>query len=163
MDIRVMAILDLIKSQDGMKNAVVAGGSVRDFKLNLIPRDYDFFVPYNRKIGLGGLQALIEEKLLKKEQEVVDKGEEYSNVPESFKVFNFKYDDIEVDVIGVDQPDDEEFGTNLVETFNYGLNMAYFDGNSIDEENEAFQRDLGRGEMTLINLRDFNELPKTFD
>lgn len=157
MDIKVKAVLDFIQAQKGHEHAVIAGGSVRDYKFDLEPRDYDFFVPTSRENNHRNLLEAVR-KEFGIEQEPKEKGVEYpmsrlSGVNEI--VFEGKV----IDIVGSPYPNDEEFGSKIISDFDFGMNMVLYNGLYIDETSPEFQNDFSHYKMTLINLESISHLP----
>jgi len=160
MDIRSVALLNLIKNFNATSHAILAGGAVRDTHYKLAPRDYDIFVPCNTPQGLIDVRQYLTEKL---NVTVNLKGTVYGEMTNLMGVLNFKYEDLDVDVIAKINDNDEDFPDEVINTFNFGLNMIYFDGNNVIDTNEKFERDRDRMTMTLYNIKDISELPKAIE
>ncbi len=156
MDIVARTLLNFVQQQDGYKNAVLAGGSVRDFLLNgerpFESNDYDIFIPKT-----SNDQKL---SLIKGLRDVVNNQYDKSNgeYPEGdFSVNCFTYQGKTFDlIIRNDLEDSELFGENLIDTFNFGINMAYYDGLSINTCH-LFDQDIRNYTATLVNCSS-NEL-----
>lgn len=168
MDIILKPIVSFIQDLDGMSNAILAGGAVRDKMFGLEPRDYDIFVPARDKKALYEAVAAISKEF--STSEVVSKSKEYGirdftigNRIEGTSltaVLNFKYKDRDIDIIGVHADDDEEFPVKTIETFDYGINMVYDTGRYIDDSHSKFRRDFDNHYMTLHRLDSLDRLPK---
>jgi len=159
MDIRIVALLDLIKRNEETSNAIVAGGAVRDYSFDMVPRDYDIFVPTKNKASLKKLGKLIQERT-GVDLGVKDEDGNYDHIEEVKGVLNFSYEGIDVDIIGRKEKNDDDFANEVIESFNFGLNKAYFDGASIADEHEDFQKDKKQWSMSLLRLDDIGQLPK---
>ena len=88
-----------------------------------------------------------------------------SGYPEShFQVSKFKFEDKDFDfIVRKDVPNDETFAEKLIDTFNFGINMCYYDGISITT-NEKFDNDQYNHCCTLWNTEvDGQSLLKTLE
>lgn len=161
MDIVVKTVLDFVQSLEGCKNSVIAGGSVRDYLLprNNQPRDYDIFIPNTNlkqcKVVNTAIKNLIQNEVTPK-----SKGE----YPETdFTVDTFEYEGKLFDLIfRKDIEDTEDFGSELIETFNFGINMAFYDGISVNT-NSKFDEDKNYYYATLYNVDSEESLVKSME
>ena len=167
MDIRAKIVLDLVKSIKGAENAVIAGGAVRDMLFDVPPKDVDIFVPHK-------VIKEVKKEVQKLDKEMVPKGEDYKTldrytIPSSkrylksdsgFECYGFKFEDIQFDLITSYYLNDEQFGENLIEDFDYGLNMVFYDGLSINDTNDEFKRDFLNRRKTLRKINSVDHLPK---
>lgn len=158
MDIIVKTVLDFIQNKEEYKNSIIAGGAVRDHVLGFQPRDYDIFVPLSKR----SLPILISD--IKKEfgiEEVENKSKDYeTSVGTINNVSNFVFEGKEFDLIAKSFENNEEFGDNVIKEFDYGLNMIYYNGLYIEDNNEKFRYDHNNYSMTLINMSSMYDLPK---
>jgi len=156
MDIIVKTVLDLVQSQEGFENSVIAGGACRDYSLGIEPKDYDIFLPYCSGIAKMEFYHTLVDKLGIDKRE---KGRDYGG--SSIRgVSEFTFEGKVFDLIFKDVKNDVDFGKNVVLDFDYGLNKAYYDGLSLCDDNEDFQSDLRNWRMTLLNLDNIDALPK---
>lgn len=165
MDIRAKIVLDLVKSIKGAENSVIAGGAVRDLLFDVPPKDVDIFVPHK-------VIKEVKKEVQKLDKEMVPKGEEYGTLSLStlskrylksdsgFECYGFKFEDVQFDLITSYYLNDEQFGENLIEDFDYGLNMVFYDGLSINDTNDEFKRDFLNRRMTLRKINSVDDLPK---
>lgn len=174
MDIIVRSVLEFIQQEK--KNTVLAGGAVRDTILGVQPKDYDIFVPSSTPKDKKAIVAK-----LSKEFNIDgfrDKHQDYEGTtiksykidPDAFKnegpdlqrldyVWNFTLEGKQIEVIGVREPDDEDFPTSIIQSFDYGLNMVYDNGSYVDDQNINFTNDFHYEWLSLINLRSISHLP----
>lgn len=137
-----------LKEIPEFKDAVIAGGYVRDNHLKREFKDVDVFFPVKDKLDLFTkgmkLRALFSDK------DVVQKNME-KYVTRSFNgKFDATIDGLEVDFVGNTLPE-ESFGFSLMETFNYGLDMCFTDGKELFLSKD-FEHDVKHGYIRLINL-----------
>lgn len=167
MDIILKPIVSFIQNLDGMSNAILAGGAVRDKMFGLEPRDYDIFVPTRDKKALRDAVDAIKKEF--STSNILSKTKEYDITSWSggridgtslIEVLNLKYKDRDIDIIGVNADDDEEFPTRTIESFDYGINMVYDTGRYIDDGHPKFRRDFDYHYMTLHHLNSLDYLPK---
>lgn len=162
MDIIVKTVLDFIQSRDYAKHSVLAGGAVRDHIYDLDARDYDIFVPSSIN-NTYLINAIKKEFGLDKKHDLRQKGEEYesSNVTVDINgVYNFKFEGKDFDIIFKAYDNDEDFGSTVVDTFDYGVNMVYYNGLYIEDSNKYFEYDRMNYSMTLVRLSHISSLPK---
>lgn len=162
MDIKVKAVLDFIQSQEGYEHSIVAGGAVRDYQFELEPRDYDFFVPTSRKQKVRPIIDAVR-KEFKLEEPPKEKGVDYGDAQKLSGVNEIVFEGKIIDIIGKEIPNDEEFGSKVVSEFDFGLNMAFYNGLYIDDTNEHFQTDFRNYRMSLINLESIAHLPRAIE
>lgn len=166
MNIVVISVLNHIQTFAGCHNAVIAGGAARDEMFNVKPRDYDIWVPCkdNRDFHNSFQMFNLSNEFASLNPVITEKTVEYETMYHATElkfVYNMKLDgDINIDIIGFTGDDDEDYGTTVVQSFDYGLNMIYHDGKSVDDSNENFQNDFNRHRMTLVNLKSIQEMPK---
>lgn len=129
----------LSKFPDG---AVIAGGAVRDHMLGIEPKDIDVFIPARAGVvhdpaptnTTFSMKAFPARFGLDRIYEVFERQAEYAalNNIESVsrgEVFGYTVDAIEMNV--------DFTGQQLVETFDFGINWCWFDG-QINDTPEAF-------------------------
>jgi hypothetical protein len=176
MDIRAKTVLDLVKSVKGAEHAVIAGGAIRDMLHNVPNKDVDIFIPHKSLTD-------VKREIIKLDKNVVPKTEEYetaineysrskSKVSSSkryldslkfdhkFEAYGFEFEGVKFDLITSSYPNEEDFGDNVIEDFDYGLNMAYYDGLFVKDEHPEFKSDQRSGYMTLRKVESINDLPK---
>lgn len=163
MDIVVKQIFQEVKKTYPKltKNAIVAGGSVRDYILKGEMKDVDILVP------IKGLD----------QKDIIEKA--WAVNSDSFTPIDFKnglYDkgskfykchldllykgSVNVDIIWTSFPDDlEDYPKYIVSQFDYNINMAWFDGNDVICLPE-FEQDHRSMTATLSNLSDISQLEK---
>ena len=168
MDIRVKTILDFVQSKTGHEHSVIAGGSLRDETFNLEPRDYDLFVPVTKEhtmeVLAESLQKEFNVEFKAKDHYITTKKSFNKSSQTPFRVGEFTFEGKLIDLISKSYiPNDEKFGSTLVEEFDYGINMVYHDGLVIDDSNKNFAHDIYRHNMTLINLDHVQSLPKAME
>lgn len=158
MDIIVRSVLNYIQKQDTSKNAILAGGAVRDAIWGLTPNDYDICIP-NEKSGFVKYiaQKLAEEFAI---TDMKSKTKEYEATNNKVNaVYTFNHEGLKFDLIGYKLPDDEEFPDAVINLFDFGMNMVYHNGAYESRDNEYFQDDLDRATMSLVNLKGMGDLP----
>lgn len=168
MDIRVKTILDFVQSKTGHEHSVIAGGAVRDETLNLVPRDYDICVPVTREHTINNLLASIHKEF---KVEFTDKSSLYpvstskkKYAAPTLRATEFTFEGKLIDIISKSYiPNDEKFGSTLVKEFDYGINMAYYDGLAVDDSNTYFKDDIYRHNMTLHNIDNVAALPRAME
>lgn len=162
MDVIAKGVLSFIQQEK--KYAVLAGGAVRDSIFKIEPKDYDIFVPINGLVEQEKIiNAVVEEFAVKKLQ---SESREYALTATTRNIKNvlgFNVEGKEFDIIFVKEPDDDEFTTNLLKTFDFGVNMVTHDGNFLDDSNPLFNEDRNYGRMTLHNLKAMSQLPKMIE
>lgn len=159
MDIIVKTMLDFVQGQKGYENSVLAGGAVRDYFLGIEPKDYDIVVPYTSFDGRTKLLMNIMKEFDIGEKK--EKGVEYADSRQQIRgVDGFEFEGKKFDIIVRQLDDDEDFGKRVVETFDYGYNMAYYDGLVIHDDNEKFRYDRDNWTYSLHNLEKISNLPK---
>ncbi|AXP07752.1 hypothetical protein SmphiM6_61 [Sinorhizobium phage phiM6] len=160
-DIIVKTVLDFIQGQEGYENSIVAGGCIRDHFLEITPNDYDIFVPLNGKFldlkdSIGkefGVDHFLDKT----------RTSDYGHQTDISEVNEFIFEGKKFDIIIKNYENDEDFGREVVGRFNYGYNMAYYDGVAIDDSHEFFQFDRGMYQMTLRTLEYMGQLPKAIE
>lgn len=153
MDVIVKGILDFIQGHKGYEDTVIAGGAVRDEIFNLLPNDYDFCIPIKNRKDLTNLSGIIQKEFGVSPK----KNDGYEN-----PVISFVFEGKKIDLIGhyYDGESDKDFATQTIESFDYGLNMVYFNGSQICDDHEKFQSDKEYNEMSLWHLDGIQYLPK---
>lgn len=161
MDIIVRSVLQHI--QQTQPESIVAGGSVRDEFLGLTPKDYDIFVPIKKKSEMNTLMTSI---LTEFGVNPGQKGEQYDEpgaIRRLTSVTAFELEGKKFDIIGVDLVIDEteQFAEKVIETFDFGINMAYDTGSYVNSENPKFVTDIEYQEMSLHRLETISHLPNS--
>jgi hypothetical protein len=154
MDAIAKSVLQYIQQQKS--HAVIAGGAARDEYLSLIPRDYDIWV--QGKYDFMGLISEYDVKDFRQKGTSYDKAFHDNGIRE---VFSFSVEGRSFDVMTYKDKyfEEDEFGKKVVEKFDFGLNMVYYDGVSIDDTNRNFRDDMDISTMSLINLESMEHLP----
>lgn len=153
---------DLKKHFKQFEYAVIAGGMVRDHELGADWKDIDIFVPYRgNSFQLEGLlqKIVLEGKSfgLTLNPEVKDKER---NRDYKFIVSEWLYHDaISVQIMFINDVGDVNFPNRLLETFHYGVDRAYYDGNEI-HFSEEFKKDKKTNTATLVKLDYIFDLPE---
>jgi hypothetical protein len=165
MNIIVRSILHYIQTKEKHKNSILAGGAVRDEILGLVPKDYDILVPVTSKVEVPKLITEIANEFGIKIDTIRSKGKEYEEMTQNHVrgVTEFVHEDLKFDIIGVFEPDDEDFPSQAVNQFDYGLNMVYDTGSYVSEDNENFKYDSDHGYFSLINLKSVQNLPNAIE
>lgn len=166
MDIRVKTILDFVQSKTGHEHSVIAGGAIRDEAFNLVPRDYDLHIPVSKEHPLEVLMDSLQKefKVEFKTKDNLYPTSKKSKYQLPIRASDFLFEGKLIDLISKNYiPNDENFGKTLVEEFDYGINMAYYDGMTIDDSNKNYQNDIHRHFMTLVNLDSVSDLPRAME
>ena len=157
MDIRARHVLSILRSFPWSKNAILAGGAVRDEYFGIEPKDYDFFIPHN-------FNPVTELANVLKVPAVSHKIDyKYSKGLPIKKVYNYAFDGIDVQVMVTRFDDTEDFPNQIMNSFDYGINMIYYEGASILRDTEKFHKDFEEKTLTLYHLTDLKYLPKYMD
>lgn len=158
MDIIIRGVLDFIQSVKGRENTVIAGGAVRDEVYNMEPNDYDFCIPSVKGRDMETLAGLVSKEF---KVSVPLKGDSHYGTHDHriTRVYTFEIEGKKVDLIGYYVENDEEFGDKVIKTFDYGLNMIYFNGSQVCNDNELYKADHEYSEMSLHNLDRMDRLP----
>lgn len=158
MDIIVKSVLDFIQSQEGSKNSIIAGGAVRDHIYKVEPKDYDVFVPIDMGKPLLLMREIDKEFGLK--GSYTRKGKEYEQMTgDTSSVFSFNFEGKDFDVVFKAYNDDEEFADKVIEKFDFGVNMCYYNGLYVEDSNKHFKYDHDNYTMSLINIDRISNLP----
>lgn len=153
----------LKKEVPAFKNAVVAGGYLRNRLYGIEPKDLDIFVPCLKSTDFnafmyGPLETINKVGLFRSKQK--DNNGEYVNTNLRGQ-FNFvTKDGLEVDIMPMKLAV-EGFGNNLIETFPFANQQIFHDGKRV-YTSDRFNSDLNNGTMTLVNCRTLVEFPKLF-
>lgn len=175
MDIVVKGILDYIQSLEGHKNTILAGGAPRDILLGLTPKDYDLCIPSRNNKQIHDLaRSIVQEFNI---QDMVLKTKEYDKQEGRLRnrsgvlvhtskltcVYGFTFEGKKIDLIGHKEDDDEDFANEVIQGFDFGINMVYDTGSYVCDDNSNFREDLDYRSMTLVNLPSMSELPKAIE
>lgn len=183
MDIVVKGILDYIQSLEGHKNTILAGGAPRDILLGLTPKDYDLCIPSRNNKQIHDLaRSIVQEfniqDMVLKTKEYEDQGrvqrkrggalslsiaQEKLHTNKLTCVYGFTFEGKKIDLIGHKEDDDEDFANEVIQGFDFGINMVYDTGSYVCDDNSNFREDLDYKTMTLINLPSMSELPKAIE
>lgn len=183
MDIVVKGILDYIQSLEGHKNTILAGGAPRDILLGLTPKDYDLCIPSRSNKQIHDLaRSIVQEfniqDMVLKTKEYEDQGrvqrkrggalslsiaQEKLHTNKLTCVYGFTFEGKKIDLIGHKEDDDEDFANEVIQGFDFGINMVYDTGSYICDDNSNFREDLDYRSMTLVNLPSMSELPKAIE
>lgn len=154
MDIRARSLLSKIKEFKGAEHSVIAGGAVRDTNLEIEPKDYDFYIP---------------SEAYKNVVKILSIGSNAKKADGSYpgtsikSVYNMDYEGIKVQLMAVNLKNDEELGLNVVKTFDYGLCMAWYEGSTIIQDTEEYQKDKTEETLTLYKLEGMSYLPMAME
>ena len=153
MDIRARDLLGKIRKIKGAENAVIAGGAVRDVILGYEPKDYDIFIPAE------GFKGVVE--TLGIDTKSHPESKEYQQSIASLKaVRQGEYEGIKFELMKNQLANDDNFGKNVISTFDFGICMAYYEGANLLREADEFISDRDNHRMSLLKLRNIQELPK---
>jgi hypothetical protein len=153
-DIIGQLLLTELKKIEGFEHAVIAGGMVRDSHLGGDWKDIDVFTPHQWKENLEKIN------LVKDGNQPDLKGYDGQFIGD-FYVVNYKYHDtIPVQIIQSPFKDNsKEYGEQLIERFNYGIDQAYWDGQK-EGSTDLFKQDVKYGTATLCRLDNISDLPE---
>lgn len=151
-----LSALNEIKNIKGFENAVIAGGAVRDRLLNGPIKDLDIFVPCSSNKEF--MNKLTNSKL-SNFSEIDNNYVGYEKQTIAGKVDCKYIGKIDVDIMAVNLPNDENFGENVVKDFCYKIDQAYYDGRDI-VTTKGFDRDAKFHEATLWYLKKIEDLPR---
>lgn len=157
-----------IRKVPAFKDAIIAGGMVRDYIMKGNFTDIDIYVPFNKDYSTdGGLNSNLI-KLI----EIKD----FTNVSHSHSDFKYKYSsqkfnkvdakylgkiDVDIMVYPFDiLKSTKRFGDFIVDSFNYGIDQCYFDGDNVTVTSEAHQ-DIENYRATLLKCDDVLQLPNS--
>lgn len=153
---------DLKKNFKQFEYAVIAGGMVRDHELGADWKDIDIFVPYRgNNLQLSNLLNKIQEDgkafgLTLNEPE----GEKERKKDYKFFTTDWLYHNaISVQIMFINDVGDVNFPNRLLETFHYGVDRAYYDGNGI-HFSEEFKKDKRSHQASLLKLDHIWDLPE---
>lgn len=182
MDIVIKSILSYIQSLSGHTNTVLAGGAPRDILLGLTPKDYDLCIPSRSPKEIHELaRSIVQEfkitDMVLKTKDYEDQGSkrpwgrgekrlltiEPTHASKLTCVYGFTFEGKKIDLIGHKEDDDEDFPNEVIQGFDYGINMVYDTGSYVCDENSNFSEDLTYRTMTLVNLPSMGELPKAME
>lgn len=181
MDIVIKSVLEYIQSLSGHTNTVLAGGAPRDILLGLTPKDYDLVIPSKNPKQIHELSYSVVREF--KITDMVLKTQDYENQGRVQRkkggllgiskaethaskltcVYGFTFEGKKIDLIGHKEDDDEDFPNEVIQGFDYGINMVYDTGSYVCDENSYFSEDLTYRTMTLVNLPSMQELPKAME
>jgi hypothetical protein len=151
MDMRARDLLSKIRNIKGAENAVIAGGAPRDTHLGIEPKDYDFFIPE------GGFQSVIE--LFKEVKKHPDSKQYSKSIHPLSVVYQAEYEGIKVELMRMKLENNEQFGENLMDTFDFGICMTWYEGATLLRQTDKFEKDVSSATMTLYKLDHIEKLP----
>ncbi len=151
---------DLKKKFKQFEHAVIAGGMVRDNEFGQEWKDIDVFIPYR---GNSGQLLSLLSKIDAAGIGLTPDGE---NRPlDEYKLFEFKVTNwlyhkaIKVQLIFVNTESNENFGKDLIERFNYGIDQGYYNGEEVIFSDQ-FLKDKKSGTISLVKLDNLSQLPE---
>ena len=145
------------------KDAIIAGGMVRDHLMKGNFTDIDIYVPFDIKFNYPINKALTE---------LIEIGD-FSNVNHSsslkYQYSSQKFNKIDAKYLGKIDVDimvypfdvvksNYKFGDFIISNFNYGIDQCYFDGEEVCVSKEA-KRDIDLYQATLLKCDDVLQLP----
>jgi hypothetical protein len=168
MDIVVKSVLNYIQGLDGHHQAILAGGAVRDESLGLEPKDYDLFIPTQTTKEMTELvQSIAHEFSVNPVLKTGDYDSAMRKVSAKGQVITQVYgmtvEGKDIDLIGCQEPDDEDFANEVIRNFDYGINMTYDTGSYVEDSNQYYAEDRGHAFMTLVNMPSIEYLPKAME
>jgi hypothetical protein len=136
-----------MKETNEFKDAVIAGGYVRDNVLGKPYSDVDVFYPIGDHIDQYSKTKKLIELFGSPEEKNMEK---YNFNGRLRGKFDCKIDDFDVDFVGYALPK-ESFGWSLIETFTFGLEMLFTDGKELFFSKD-FEYDRDNQQIRLINI-----------
>jgi len=150
---------DLKKKFKQFEHAVIAGGMVRDNEFGQEWKDIDVFIPYR------GNSVQLLSLLSKIDAAGIGLTPDGDNRPrDEYKLFEFKVTNwlyhkaIKVQLIFVNTESNENFGKDLIERFNYGIDQGYYNGEEVIFSDQ-FLKDKKSGTISLVKLDNLSQLP----
>lgn len=147
-------LLTQLKEIPEFKNAIIAGGYIRDNINNKKFKDIDIFLPVFRR-GDYRDRILKIKDIPGLQQDPVPK-EKYKGY-HTFYTSDWVWNNIPVQIIG-HRFKDENFAEDLLQTFNFNIDRCYYDGIDTVITPEA-QKDMDSATITLNQLKDLSYLP----
>lgn len=152
-----------IKKVPVFKDAVIAGGMVRDHLMKGNFTDIDIYVPFGVKSNNQLNKAIIELIEIGDFSDVnYSSSLKYQYSSQKFNKVDAKYlgkIDVDIMVYSFDTlTSTKKFGDFIIDNFNYGIDQCYFDGDIITITNEA-RRDIENYRATLLKCDDILRLP----
>lgn len=151
---------DLKKKFKQFEHAVIAGGMVRDNEFGQEWKDIDVFIPYR------GNSVQLLSLLSKIDAAGIGLTPDGDNRPrDEYKLFEFKVTNwlyhkaIKVQLIFVNTESNENFGKDLIERFNYGIDQGYYNGEEVIFSDQ-FLKDKRSGTISLVKLDNLSQLPE---
>jgi len=174
MDIIARDIYSKLQESLKLKNAIIAGGAVRDYSFGKEYADIDIFAEQTEEIdefngkGLASFYADIIDNLPEGvkflDSKIINEYQEDMGLP--ILKMDLKWKDLDVDLMLVAphsfKPEEESFGNFIVDRFDFGINKIFYDGFSI-VETEDFARDKRWSFFTLKKLSSLESLPYYFE
>lgn len=187
MDVRARMILSVMRAVPGAEQVILAGGAVRDTYFNLEPKDYDFFIPSlvfpevlrvvveeaakaldknpifeggkkKSKYAYTGLTPTFDSVYDTKEDFFSGKSKKgYKDSPVA-DVVNVRYEGIDCQLMSV-PPSTKDFIQGVIDRFDFGINMVYYEGSTIIRDTDAFMKDVTERTITLYNPKSIESLP----
>lgn len=146
-----------MKETEEFKDAVIAGGFVRDNYLGKKFTDVDVFYPIKSSLDSILKNRKLHELFTKEETPTEKDMSKYNFNNRLDRKFDAKVDGFDVDFVGY-HLNEASFGYRLVESFSFGLDMAFTDGKELTLTKD-FEHDSERGLIRLINLDSISSLP----
>lgn len=159
-----------LKSIPVFKNAVVAGGYLRDQVYKTTPDDLDIFVPTRSSNTFyeeldkswGAIQnlGLTVDKMHFPETDnrIKKDASKYGNKQNLVLQYDFKYKDMSIDIMGM-RLNVDGFVANLIEEFPFANQQIAHDGKKLITSKD-FDQDIKYNTMTLRFINSVYELPK---
>jgi hypothetical protein len=133
-----------LRSIPGLENAVIAGGWIRDTLIGVQKNDIDIFFPGN----IGNVQNTLKRIQAETEIEINDDGGGlYILPPPFFCKVDATYKGQDIDLVGYNIPNDENFGDSLIKTFYLNIDKVYSDKDGLVITKD-FMKDYYYGEIT---------------
>ena len=147
-----------LRQTPGFQNCIIAGGFIRDSICNKEYTDVDVFVP---------IDDIVEQE--EKTEQGIKFPSSLSNPeysPNTYSKLSLTYEDkwdlkyhdiLDVDIMTMPVKGGPDFGETVVNSFDYGINMCWYDGEI--HTTKEFDRDREFGYITLQRLNRVKELP----
>ncbi len=154
--------MEKVREIPGWENAVVAGGYVRDSLLGVPFKDIDIFVPAKNFGNFASKISSLQRHLL---LDIVYEDWDDNEYKELSPNYLSKIDatffpdkgSLDIDFVGYQLPDDEDFGEKLVSEFNLGIDRVYSDKDGLVITKE-FYTDYYYSQATLLTSNPDNSM-----